>query len=87
MTDMQSGEAMAFATKVLQAPDVALPPAVVLDIGVIESKGWAVVEADPAWASGIYGCDPARVISVIARACVPSDRMTDVDRPWIIERV
>lgn len=46
-------------------PDVPLPPAVVLDIGKIRDRGWAVVEANTAWGAGIYGCDSTRVLSVL----------------------
>lgn len=43
---------------------------VVIDAGCIEGRGMAVVEANPAWCSGIYGCDPALVLDVVAAACV-----------------
>lgn len=44
--------------------------AVVIDTGYIEGRGWAVVEANPAWASGLYLCDAARVLEVIKAACL-----------------
>jgi len=34
-------------------PEVPLPPGVVVDVGRIEGRGWAVVEANAAWASGV----------------------------------
>ncbi|HNB74240.1 MAG TPA: hypothetical protein PLS70_24185 [Acidobacteriota bacterium] len=40
----------------------------VIDVGVISGKGWAVVEANAAFGSGIYGCDPAQVLPVLAEA-------------------
>jgi hypothetical protein len=43
---------------------------VVLDVGVIGERGWAVIETNAAWGSGIYGCDPKAVLQVIRRACV-----------------
>lgn len=46
-----------------------LPRAVVIDVGEIEGKGWAVIEANPAWGSGLYGCDPDAVLDVLT-ACV-----------------
>jgi hypothetical protein len=49
--------------------DVVLPEAVVIDVGIIEGRGWAVLEANAAWCSGIYGCDPAEVLRVVERAC------------------
>ena len=50
---------------------VTLPPAIVLDVGRLATGGWAVVEGNPAWASGLCGCDPAAVLSVLAAATVP----------------
>src|SRR6185503_5672490 len=42
--------------------EVDLPPAVVVDVGRMSGRGWGVVEANAAWASGLCGCDPARVL-------------------------
>ena len=53
-----------------------LPRAVALDVGQIEGRGWAVVESNGAWASGIYGCDPTEALKVIRASCVnPVDRV------------
>lgn len=62
--------ALEFANRLLADPDVLLPEAVVLDVGLIEQRGWAAVELNPATSSGIYGCDPDRVLSVLEAACV-----------------
>lgn len=56
-----------FAAEV--AARVPLPPGVALDVGVIAGRGWAVVEANPAWSAALYGCDPAEVLLTVARAC------------------
>ena len=56
--------------RLLADPDVLLPEAVVLDVGLIEQRGWAAVELNPATSSGIYGCDPDRVLSMLEAACV-----------------
>ena len=45
-----------------------LPPAA-LDVGLISGRGWAVVEANAAWASGLYGCDPRKILPVIQSTC------------------
>ncbi len=74
--------ALAFAAEVLS--DVAVPPGVVLDVGVIEGRGWAVVEANAAWGSGIYGCDPSAMLPVIARSCCPRAKVREEDRRWVI---
>jgi hypothetical protein len=62
-------EALAFADSLLADRTVGMPEALVIDVGQIEERGWAVVEANPAWGSGIYGCDPDAVLKVIHRAC------------------
>ena len=41
----------------------------VIDVGIIEGKGWAVVEANPAFGSGIYGSEPEEVLKVV-KGCV-----------------
>jgi hypothetical protein len=58
-------EGLAFARRVAADRTVDLPRAVVLDVGRVRERGWAVVEANPALASGIYGCDPAAVLEVL----------------------
>jgi hypothetical protein len=62
--------ASAFAESVAADPKVTLPRAVVLDVGKIAGRGWAVVEANGAWGSGIYGCDPEAVLDVIRHAVI-----------------
>jgi hypothetical protein len=73
MTEEELHGAREFATTVLRDSRAALPPAVVLDVGTIRDEGWAVVEANAAWGSGIYGCDPDQVLRVVQRACVRQD--------------
>ncbi|UQA63232.1 ATP-grasp domain-containing protein [Polyangium aurulentum] len=62
--------------------EVELPPAVVVDVGRMAGRGWGVVEANPAWASGLCGCDPAGVLPVLRRAAVPRGMLTETDRRW-----
>lgn len=70
-SEKELDEAWAFVSKVLDDPGVfELPKAVVVDVGVME-RGWAVVEANPASSSGIYGCDPLAVLEVLRHAAVP----------------
>ena len=78
-TDHEIEEARHFGQQVLDRAGGDLPASVVLDIGVIASRGWAVVEANPSWASGIYGGVPADVLPVFARACVPWETLTAAD--------
>lgn len=83
----EAAAAGAFAAVVLADERVRLPPAVVLDIGTIAGAGWAIVEANAAWGSGLYGCDPAKVLPAVRRACVPARSLADSDRPWVLARV
>lgn len=41
----------------------------VIDIGIIPGKGWAVIETNQCWASGLYGCDPSAVLRVLEQSC------------------
>ena len=54
-----------FIQTILSDSTVALPRATVIDVGVISNSGWAVVELNSAWGSGIYGCDPEKVLEVL----------------------
>ncbi len=64
-------EAIEFCSAFLVDPSVSVPDACVIDVGVIPGKGWAVIECNAAWSSGIYGCDGAAILPVLARACKP----------------
>lgn len=83
--DGLSADAAAFADQLLSDDRVRLPPAVVVDVGLVAGRGWAVVEANPAWGSGLYGCDADAVLPVVRRASVAADAVTDEDRPWVID--
>jgi hypothetical protein len=74
-SDAELQEARRFCESVISENSVPVPEAVVMDVGVIESHGWAVIECNAAWASGIYGCDPAAVLRVLRRACAPVNRI------------
>jgi hypothetical protein len=41
----------------------------VVDVGYIPGKGWAIIETNQAWASGLYGCDPERALKVMEQSC------------------
>jgi hypothetical protein len=68
-TDHELEEARAFCESVLQDPSVSVPDATVVDIGIATGHGWAVIESNAAYSSGIYGCDPASVLPVLLGAC------------------
>lgn len=85
-TEPEREEALAFARSVLDDEAIPFPPAVVLDVGQIKGKGWAIVECNAAWGSGIYGCDPVAILPILRRCCVKIDKVTDPDREWIMNR-
>lgn len=64
-------EALEFLSRLLADELVELPPALVIDVGRLATGGWAVIEGNPAWASGLCGCDPTAVLPVLAAATVP----------------
>jgi hypothetical protein len=70
-TPKERQDALEFAEKV--AETVPMPRAVVMDVGVIEGRGWAVVELNAAWGSGIYGCDPKQVLLVVKECMEKAD--------------
>ena len=65
---------------------VALPPALVVDVGLIEHRGWAVVEFNPAWCSGLLGANPADVLDVLVRASPHRKRLCACERQWELAR-
>jgi hypothetical protein len=75
--------ATTFLEAMLRDPAVELPAAVVVDVGRIQDRGWAVVEANPAWASGLCDADPLAVLGVLRRATVPRAALVEADRRWV----
>lgn len=61
--------AQAFAKSLTEA--IVLPRAVVVDIGFIPDRGWAVIEFNAAWGSGLNGCDAEKVLPAIVAASSP----------------
>ncbi|MFN3149952.1 ATP-grasp domain-containing protein [Bremerella sp.] len=68
ITPAERSAVIEFAESVLAETGEFTPRAVVIDIGELTGHGLAVVEANAAWGSGIYGCDPAVVLDVLRRA-------------------
>ena len=62
-------EAMDLCNDFLNDAKVKAPHACVIDVGIIEGRGWAVIESNAAWSSGIYGYDGAAVLPVPRSAC------------------
>ena len=62
-------EMLRFLSHFLSDPAIELPKSVVIDVGFIPNKGWALIEANPVWSSGVYACDPKKVIQAIIESC------------------
>ncbi|MEM7560867.1 MAG: ATP-grasp domain-containing protein [Planctomycetota bacterium] len=77
--DDQLSEAREFATSVINHPEVPIPDAFVLDVGEIRDRGWAVVECNECWASGIYYCDPVKVLATLLSG---SCRTAELEAKW-----
>ena len=71
-SETELAEAEGFVKEVLADVRVDLPRAAVLDVGVITGRGWAVVEQNSAWGSGLYGCNPRDVLEVLRHAAIPA---------------
>jgi hypothetical protein len=50
------------------------------------NRGWAIVEFNPAWCSGLLGTDPAAVLGVLERACRDADGLDAVNATWVLAR-
>lgn len=79
-------EAVDFVDLLLADHTVELPPALVIDVGRISGLGWAVIEANPAFGSGLYRCDPKAVLPVLSRSIVPAGEATVDDAPFVLRR-
>jgi hypothetical protein len=82
-TSSEIDGALQFIGSVLADSRVELPSSVVVDVGIISDRGWAVVEANASWASGIYGCEGAKVLEVLAGAVKKKEDLTEADKRWI----
>ncbi|MGW1196631.1 ATP-grasp domain-containing protein [Streptomyces sp. NPDC002536] len=77
-----SDEAVAFGREVLAGLGSTFPSAIVVDVGMVDGH-WAVIEANAAWASGLYTSDPDRALDVILRAAGPTGALVSRDLPFV----
>jgi hypothetical protein len=61
-----AADGYAFIGEVVRA--MKLPRAVVIDVGLIANRGWAVIEFNAAWGAGLNGSDAAKVLPAILAA-------------------
>ncbi|WP_405875102.1 MULTISPECIES: ATP-grasp domain-containing protein [unclassified Streptomyces] len=78
--DPSHREVLAFAGELASSE---LPSAIVVDVGLIDGAGWAVVEANAAWASGHYACDEDAALDVVLRAARPATEFATADRRFL----
>jgi hypothetical protein len=61
-----------------------LPSSVVLDVGHIEERGWAVIEANQTYASGVYyQADPRAILPALLRASGPKALVRESDKRFL----
>jgi ATP-grasp domain, R2K clade family 2 len=76
-----------FCERLFRRSGLTFPPAFVKDVGLIDDRGWAVVEFNPVWCSGVLGADPRKVLAVLERACQDMRRLSVNDRVWVLNRM
>ncbi len=80
--DQAVAQAVDFITPYLK--DLDLPSSCVLDVGHIEERGWAVIEANQSYASGVYyQADPRHLLYAILRSSGPRGRVRESDRKFL----
>ncbi|MBD0843669.1 ATP-grasp domain-containing protein [Streptomyces sp. TRM68416] len=80
--DPRRAEVLDFAARLA---GTGLPSAVVVDVGLLAGadSGWAVIEANAAWGSGHYACDPDAALDVVLRAARPAAEFTAAERGFL----
>lgn len=79
-----SADAFSFATDVVKDSKVEMPSAFVLDVGLTENKQWMVIEANQAYASGIYqDANPSEVLPVIQRCSCEMSKILESDIKYL----
>ncbi len=69
MSPKEENMMLQFTNDFLSDASIKIPDAVVIDVGFIPEKGWALIEVNPVWSSGVYACNPKKVIETIVRSC------------------
>ena len=60
-----------------------LPPAYVVDIGILADGSWAIVEFNPAWCSGLLGANVAQALRAIQRSARWVRELVPEERRWL----
>lgn len=69
----------ALAEGACAALGAACPPALVVDVGRIEDRGWAVVEFNPIWSAGLLAASAECVLPALRRATRTREELTEAD--------
>jgi hypothetical protein len=72
-----SAEAARFAAAFARKNAALLPRTLVLDVGEIAGRGWAIVEANATWGAGLNGCAPERMADCLVHAARPLPEETE----------
>ncbi|WP_265131388.1 ATP-grasp domain-containing protein [Chryseobacterium oranimense] len=72
LSETEQKDLFEFFNNFIQQYSETIPKAIVLDFGIIKGQGWALIEANPAWCSGLYVCDAEKALEVIVESCVKS---------------
>lgn len=70
LSENEEHDMFEFFNRFIQKYSSTLPNAVVLDFGIIKGQGWALIEANPAWCSGLYACDAEKALEVVVNSCI-----------------
>ncbi|MEJ5104769.1 ATP-grasp domain-containing protein [Chryseobacterium sp. MYb328] len=70
LSETEEHDMFEFFNRFIQKYSSTLPNAIVLDFGIIKGKGWALIEANPAWCSGLYACDAEKALEVVVNSCI-----------------
>ena len=82
-TDEDMTGAQNFVQDVINNSTEFTPPAVVIDIGLLKSSHWAVVEANPVFGAGLYNAKPENILPVLLEACKPIDQLDESLRGFV----
>ncbi|HEY1048810.1 MAG TPA: ATP-grasp domain-containing protein [Prosthecobacter sp.] len=84
--ETEEPEARGFAEQVLADQSLDFPPGCTLDVGKTTAGIWAVIEANPSWGAGLYGCDPLAVMQAIRVAVKRRSDLVTHELRWISRR-
>lgn len=76
-TPVELKAAQEFCELALADTLIEVPEVVVVDVGFINHHGWAIVESNAAFSSGMYGCDPEKVLPLLLCACGNTQSFTN----------